>query len=62
MTIDLPFSLGDRVVIDNDTSLVAYVTEVSVSWPERILIECSWMHNGESKSAYFDTFRLKIWT
>lgn len=52
------FPIGDRVFIDGDTTLHAVVT--AVLWRvERPQVECSWFHNGDSRCAWIEQWRLE---
>ena len=53
-----PFAIGDRVLIDNDTDIVARVLNVrfhSAGWDACV----GWMHNGGNYEAVIDGFRLE---
>ena len=57
-TYEVPFSIGTRVRIDGDKSLVAHVTGIWVLGTGGVSVEASWMHNGASASAWFPEWRL----
>lgn len=54
---DIPFSLGERVVIDGDKELVGVVTALCwrATMPE---VEVSWIHQGVSHSVWMPPWRL----
>ncbi len=54
---ECPFGIGDRVLIDGDTDIVARVLNVrfhSAGWDACV----GWMHNGSHYEAVIDGFRL----
>jgi hypothetical protein len=56
------FDVRDRVVIDGDTQLKAYVTAVLFRdgrWPQ---YEVSWVTNGISYAHWIEEFRLQEYT
>lgn len=57
MKLSSPFTFGDRVILDGDSSLIARVTAVLFRY-EYCQIEIAWLHNGSSYSAYVDNWRL----
>lgn len=52
------FSFGDKVVIDRDQSLVAVVTAFSFRQPDYRTVGISYVHNGDSRSAWIEEWRL----
>lgn len=57
--IAIHYRPGTQVVIDGDTDLLAWITRVQLAGKElSVLYECSWMHSGNSYSAWFQPFRL----
>ena len=54
--IRVDFAPGDEVKIDNE--IVGFVIEVSCSLGRKVY-RVAWMHNGDSRSDYFDSFRLR---
>jgi hypothetical protein len=58
MNHDSKFAFGDRVIIDNDKSLVAVVTAFSFRLHGYAQIEVAWVHNGDTKSAWIEAWRL----
>jgi hypothetical protein len=55
----VPFDFGEAVYIDNDTELVGRVLAVMVKGGEGCLIQVGWIHNGDSKSDWFHSWRLR---
>jgi hypothetical protein len=56
---EAPFAFGDRVILDDDSSLVARV--VAFSFRSHLAqIEIAWVHNGAACSAWVDTWRVKL--
>lgn len=58
MNFTTKFKFGERVHIDDDTSITATVTAFCFR-SDRCEIEASWMHNGAALSAWFVDWRLK---
>lgn len=58
MTLESPFTFGERVIIDGDTSLVARVTKFSFSHPDICEIMVSWVHNGAISESWISNWRL----
>lgn len=55
---DAPFALGEKVVVDDDASVVGVVT--AFCWRvEAPQVEVSWWHAGDAKSAWFTPWRLR---
>ena len=52
------WEFGDRVFIDGDQSIKGTITGFCFR-PSLHTVEVSWVHNGDSKSAWFDHFRLQ---
>ena len=56
-TFETPFGLGDRVVVDDDESIVAVVTQVC--WGDYgANIQISWFSNGNLNTAWVADPRL----
>lgn len=51
------FSFGDKVTIDNDTSITATVLGFAF-YPHSSMTLCGWLHNGAFVEAWFGNFRL----
>jgi hypothetical protein len=57
LRLDSRFKFGDRVIVDDDHSLVAVVT--AILWKTTSCsVEVAWVHSGDLKSAYIDEWRL----
>lgn len=57
MKLDVEFSIGTKVIIDNDTSLPVIV--IGIAWfGKRIEYQCAWFHSGDSKQDWISEFRL----
>jgi hypothetical protein len=56
---DIPFGLGDTVIVDGDGSLHMRVTALCwrATMPE---VEVSWMHNGSMNSSWVPPWRLSL--
>ncbi len=52
------FGYGDRVIIDDDSSLVGRVTGFFFRGP-LIFVEVSWVHNGDARSQNIEEWRLE---
>jgi hypothetical protein len=52
------WAAGDRVLIDSDRSIVGTVTAFCFRLTRAPTIEVSYFHNGDSKTAWFEQFRL----
>lgn len=57
MTFYSVFKFGDRVTIDGERALVAIVTGFLFR-QSGLSVEVCWFHNGESKSALIEDYRL----
>jgi len=58
MTFESKFRRGDRVVLDGDRSLIMTVT--AHTFREHFeTVECSYVHNGDSKCAWIEEWRLE---
>lgn len=57
-TVDLKFLPKDRVIIDNDESLVAVVTFVRLHADSAPQYNVEWFDHGDAKSVTLDEFRL----
>lgn len=53
------FRVGDRVVIDNDVSLVAVVVAVMLEYKTRSY-KCAWFHEGAHYAEWFYPDRLTL--
>ncbi len=58
MIYESPFEIGDKVYIDDDRDLVAWVNGVMWHYSDGHSIEVSWMHNGDSKMCWLNFNRL----
>lgn len=58
VSYEAQFAIGERVIIDGDSSLVGTVTAAFFRGPA-VLIEVSWVINGDAKSASIEEFRLQ---
>lgn len=55
------WSFRDRVLIDGDTSIVGLVTAFQFRGDRgEPIVEVSWVHNGDVKTAWFEEWRLKL--
>lgn len=55
------FDYGNRVYLDGDTSITAIV--ISFQFRTTAVgpaVECSWVHNGEIKTAWLEEWRLEL--
>lgn len=52
------WSFGDRVHIDGDSSITAVVTAICFRPDRAAVMEISWFHDGDSKSAWIEDLRL----
>ena len=52
------WAIGDHVNIDGDTSITGRVTGISFRYDDGHTLEVAWLHNGESRRAYFEHWRL----
>jgi len=55
-----PFAFMDQVHIDGDTALRGHVTALCWRSEDGHTVEVSWMHNGISYAAWFQTWRLTL--
>jgi hypothetical protein len=53
-----PFCRGEKVWIDGDPSITAWVTAHMWYTRDHHEVQCSWVHNGQNYSAWIDTDRL----
>lgn len=58
MSLESPFTFGDRVIIDGDKSLIARVTRINFA-SHFCEIEISWVHNGSIQTAWVANWRLE---
>lgn len=56
-TFHFDFTLGNRVTIDNDP-IECVVTAMLCRGDTHRQLECSWMNNGEARSAWIEQWRL----
>lgn len=55
MTFETKFSYRDRVCIDQDHSIIAVVISFVFRTTQAVpIIKCSWIHNGEVKTQFFE--------
>lgn len=55
------FGFGDKVIIDNEKSLVGIVT--GILWRSTLSqVEVSWFHSGTHHSEWFAEWRISHWT
>lgn len=54
------FSIGDRVIIDHDKSILGVITAICIRGQgANVTYEVSYMHNGSSHSPWIEEWRLK---
>lgn len=51
------FNLRQKVFIDNDKSLIAFIVAIMIS-SEGFQYKLGWIHNGEIKEFWIDEWRL----
>lgn len=65
MKLDTIFDIGDKVTIDNDKSIVAVITGLTIrgAIPQAPLVqyEASWFHNGNAQQAWIEEWRIEQW-
>lgn len=58
-TLTLPYTFGDRVIIDGDASIVGRITAAQFrEFGNYALLEVSYVHNGECKTSWIEAWRL----
>ncbi len=57
--IHIPFSFGDKVVMDQETAIVGVVTGLAI-YPHVFEVKVEWWAGGDLKTAWFAEWRIKL--
>jgi hypothetical protein len=59
MKFESRWNFRDRVYLDNDNSIVGFITAFQFREERPPMIEVAWVHNGDSRAAWFEEWRLE---
>jgi len=59
MKIELDFELGDRVIIDDDPSILATVTGFWIKASNLYCVQCAYLHNGTAFEPWIESTRVR---
>ena len=58
MILESKFNIRDKVMIDDDISVIGVIVAIRWSRDGHPQYELSWMHDGRAEYVYFDEWRL----